>query len=126
MYTQFLQDGLTEIFNKTGSFFAFSDAQFEKNKNPELPHTEYYAMGSGLYCPKKNIDIFHSQYDQLIAENKKKVLGIYTKEQIILEELLNHECFYTGDYSDILEIMEGYDITEEEVKAVFKKHRSTY
>lgn len=51
------------------------------------------------------------------------------KEQAILYELENHECFYTWDISDIL-FLGSYGITREEISAVFhkylKEHKDLY
>lgn len=67
--------------------------------------------------------------EELEVLQKKHIdeeLKTFGKEKIILYELNNHECFYTGDYSEIFEEMEEYGITNEEVKKVYFENLNKY
>ena len=43
-------------------------------------------------------------------------------EAEILDELQNHECFYTGDISDVVDLFEG-TYTKQQIRDVYNKHR---
>lgn len=45
-----------------------------------------------------------------------------SKEAIILRELLNYECFYTGNPSDAITLLEEYNYTKKEVLEVFNNN----
>ena len=46
-------------------------------------------------------------------------------DNIIKRELFNYECFYTYDYSDCVDALSEYNITEEQVKKVFNEVEPT-
>ena len=48
------------------------------------------------------------------------------KEAIIIRELANYECFYTGNPEDAVERLKDYNYTPEEVIAVFNKNFNEY
>jgi hypothetical protein len=78
-------------------------------------------MGQGMFCPSENvkevIDQMDLIYKESIAEDMKQGKG-----KVILRELYNHECFYTGDITDCIEKLSDYPITEEEIKNVYFKN----
>jgi len=43
----------------------------------------------------------------------------------VLYELNNHECFYTGDIDDAMDVL-GEDYSREYVREVYFKHRDRY
>lgn len=106
----------TVLLNSTGAFFAFNAKQFNEAKQPD---TKYLNCGAGLICPKDNKQtlingltrIHEGAIQEDIAENGIKA--------IIRRELYNHECFYTGDITDALVKLNGYDITNEQVREIY-------
>jgi len=58
---------------------------------------------------------------EAFKNHTKEVLTTYAKEEIIIDALLNYECFYNDDDLDrAIESVRHFNITEEEVLKVFK------
>lgn len=121
-YLRDYQEPQQSDFLKThGCFFAFSNAQFDEQCEEGI---EYTNIGGGLLCPKSKAkavieginDIYNNAIQQDLKENGKTA--------IIRRELYNHECFYTGDYSPVLDVLKPYSITEAEISQVFYRHQS--
>ena len=110
-------DLLTEVFNKYGTFFAFSDAQFKEQREEGV---EYVSLGSGMITPKATAGEMLKDMDKAIDNAIAKDKELNSKEAIILRELLNYECFYTGSPRDAIEALKDYDYTKEEVLEVFR------
>jgi len=119
---EYMEDAQTQLFKRMGSFFAFSNSQFDEAKKEGVTYTD---MGAGLICPKENAlelskgleDISKKGIAQDIAENGK--------EAIIKRELYNHECFYTMDYSDCVDKLEDYDFSIDDIKKVYNAEFTT-
>ena len=118
-YTEALQ---TELFNKLGTFFAFSNKQFDEGKKEGV---KYVSLGAGIITPKGSAK---ELMDGLEAINKQgieqdiKENGI---DKIIERELYNHECFYTGDISDCVDRLDDYPVTTEQIRSIYLKLYST-
>lgn len=118
-----------EEFSKTGVFWAFSNKQFEQNKtHKNAPDSEYLSVGLGGYIHKSNLDklnYFNEVISKKLKDDFVKKINI---DDLIEYELKNHECYYTGDYMEILPIIEDYlntDISErndiiEQIEIVYK------
>jgi hypothetical protein len=118
--TNYTEQAQTDLFNETGAFWAFSNAQFAEKQQPGVTYVTIPGL-NGLVCPKKLASNF---VDRLIAigeEGRKMDLQENGKEAIIKRELYNHECFYTGQPEDIYEDMKCYGFTEQDVRAVYVK-----
>jgi len=62
-----------------------------------------------------------------VKDYKAEVLKNYTKEEIIMDQLLNYECFYNS--SDLNRAVEGakfFGITEKEVLTFFEAQLKIY
>ena len=112
----------TELFEKCGVFFAFSDKQFEENKTPLKEGEKYVSIGGGGYMPKGSIKAFEEGMKAINNYGKQKVKKGNLEETEILYELQNHECFYTGDISDVVDLFEG-TYTEKQIRDVYNKYR---
>ena len=121
--SEIMENQQSELFKSKKVFFAFSNEQF---KEALLEHKiakdiKMVSMGAGMYCPKSNAkdvaESLHTIYKESIIEDMKQ-----GKEKVILRELYNHECFYTGDITDCIEKLSDYPITEEEIKNVYLKN----
>lgn len=115
------QEKLTVLFNECGVFFAFSNEQFQENKTPLQDGEKYVSIGAGGYMPKSKVDDYISG-SKLInkwekAEIKKLKDG---KEQHILHELKNHECFYTCDIEDAANVL---PYPKKDIWKVYLKHK---
>mgnify|MGYP003646561726 FL=1 len=114
----------TELFKKTGTFFAFSDKQFEEQ---EVKGKKYSALGSGMYTQKGNekevVETLEKIYNKAVNQDLKD----NGKDQVILRELLNHEAFYTGEIEDTIHSLEGYkEISEDDISQIFGKNWGEY
>lgn len=126
---KFLQDyqekQQTELFNRLGAFFAFSNEQFNEAKKP---NTKYVNCGAGLICPKENTAELMKELADIYEKAIQQDLDENGKEAIILRELYNHECFYTGDITACVEKLEHYpgitpeDINKAYTKELYKEH----
>jgi hypothetical protein len=112
----------TELFKECGVFFAFSDKQFEENKTPLKEGEKYVSIGGGGYLPKGKVDAFMKGMKAINSYGKQKVKKGNLQESEILYELQNHECFYTGDISDVVDLFEG-TYTVKQIRDVYNKHR---
>lgn len=116
------QNKVNVLLKECGVFFAFSNEQFEANKTPLQDGEKYVSIGAGGYIPKSKVDALTNGMAEInkwfkSATNKSKA----DREALILYALNNHECFYTGDWSDaFMTLGEGY--TSKEVKRVYLKN----
>jgi hypothetical protein len=107
----------TALFDKHGVFFAFSKKQLEEKA---LPGVEYCTvLGCGDVCPKENAKQFLLDLADINKKHRAEMVENVGKKVLIRHELFNHECFYTGDITDAVEALEGYEITREEVYAEY-------
>ncbi|MGO2168724.1 DUF7659 family protein [Pseudoalteromonas sp.] len=109
---------ITELYNKTGAFFAFGDEQFNKAKTEGV---KYVQLQSGLICPKENAKQVVEGMSKIIKVGIQDDLRINGKANIIKRELFNYECFYTGDIDDCVDALKDYGINLEEIQQVYSK-----
>lgn len=119
-----------ELFRKVGLFWAFSNEQFDegKKKHPVAEGCKYMSIGSGGYFPGQNRQIWIDGMDALNAWEKQANKEIKESraetEKAILYELNNHECFYTGDIDDVVDLFKGV-YTIQQIRKVYRKHLAT-
>lgn len=106
----------TVIFEKYKTFFAFGDKQYEQ---AAVKGVDYVHMGGNLFCPKQHYKQLSEDLETCHIEAIKEHKAEYSKDQIILSELYNHECFYTGEWKTVIEILEDYKYTDEEIETVY-------
>ena len=112
------QNAQTELFERTGTFFAFSQDQYERSA---LEGVTYVSCGAGMLVPKDNAKALTDGLAEINKLGIETDLKENTKESIIERELFNFECFYTGEIDDCVEALSGYPITESEIKAVYMR-----
>jgi len=115
---------LSNVLTKHGAFWAFSNEQVRTNPlyNKDV---KYVSMGAGLICPKeqaKSLDKAITALNKLCTAKRLKTEGL---DGIILYELQNHECFWKGDYDDVIELLAEYGASEADIKRVFDAHVQT-
>ena len=121
--SEIMEKRQSELFKNKKVFFSFSNDQFKKGllEHKIAKDIKMVSMGAGMYCPKSNAkdvaESLHTIYKESIIEDMKQ-----GKQKVILRELYNHECFYTGDITDCVEKLSDYPITEEEIKNVYFKN----
>ena len=64
--------------------------------------------------------ILHKCFLEIHEKGIQQDLVDNGKENIIKRELANHECEYTGCIDDVVEKLEDYRISREEIQKVFK------
>lgn len=119
-----------EELHKTGIFYSFTQEQFEENKIPKsAPIEEFISCGNGMYIHKSNEHKLNEFYKTKDKELRKEFLKSIPQEELIYYELLNHECFYTEEPLEILDIIKCYYSEEPEenlvnkIKEIYSKHR---
>ncbi len=112
----YTNDPQTQLFKDTGAFFAFGNKQFLEAR---VEGVKYLSVGGGLYCPKENYDQLEKGLEKIQQEGIKQDIEENGIDNIIQRELYNYESFYTGDYSNAVEALEQYNITEEQVSKMF-------
>lgn len=112
------QNKPTEIFKQRQMFFAFSDAQFAENKCELKEGDKYTAYGSGAYLPSSEVAGFKKDMQELDQWFKDEIKNNNLRKKLILDELNNHECFYTGDVQDCLDAL-GDEYTFDEVYQIY-------
>ena len=116
--SEFKHKVIGEIFESNGVFFAFSQDQLIKGRKEGI---EYVNGGGGMIIPKDNKEKFEAE----LSESVKKIIDYdkehNSKEKIIIRELYNYECFYTGDVSDAIDALDGYGYTDKEIYETYYK-----
>lgn len=119
--SQYTEAPISEMLTKYKAFFAFGMDQFEKAKDPNIPQADYTHVFQGMYAPKANAQAILTEYAQICKAGIEQDLeenGLYN---IILRELNNHECYYTGDHQSALEALDAYPgVTEALVLLIFR------
>lgn len=118
------------LFEKVGLFWAFGNEQFKEamEKHPVDDGFKYVSIGMGGYFPGQNKQAYVDGMSELNAWEKqaKKELkeNEAATESAILYELNNHECFYSCDLTEVIELFDGI-YTPEQIRRVYKKHTNS-
>lgn len=116
--SDYMNNQQTEAFNLFGAFFAFSTAQFEEQKKPGV---DYQLLGHGLVAPKGKGSQLMTALDLIHQKAVRQDLADNGIKAIVHRELANYECQITGDYSDVVDALEPYGITEQIIKAEYSE-----
>jgi hypothetical protein len=103
---------LENITKKHGAFFAFSNKQYEEQKEDGV---EYTQVGPGLVVPRNNVKQFILDFEEESSNSIKKDKEENTDKEIIWRELANHEAQITGNISDTVEALSEYGITRKQI-----------
>jgi len=114
--SHYLEAAQTAAFKKHGAFFAFSNKQFDEKKKAGVT---YVRMGAGLLCPKDNAAKLDAKLDAVYKEGVAADVAENGIDAIISRELANHECYYSGDWTDAAEALDAYGVTEEQLRAAW-------
>lgn len=108
-YTEIREESsrkLDALIKEVGMFFAFSQKQFNEGKTPLSEGDKYVSIGAGGYMPKSNVQKFlKGQYEIATWEQLEIKKARRLKEDHIIYELNNHECFYTNDIDDAVRVL---------------------
>jgi len=109
----------TAAFEKNGAFFAFSNSQLNEKK---VDGITYVNIGAGLICPKDNADNLVEELTEAHDLGIKADLAENSVRDIIWRELANYETHISGDFSDAVDSLKDYGISEEQIAQEFKPH----
>ena len=115
--SDYMQDRQTALFEKTNTFFAFSQEQFDKKKKPGIKYT---SCGQGMICESRYVKELKEGLDLIYKESIIQDLKENGKVGVITRELHNHEAGYTMEIDQTVDKLEDYPITTEEIFNVFK------
>jgi len=114
--TDYTNTGLTNAMNKAGAFFAFGTEQFNKAKKEGVKYCE---MGHGLICPSINAKQLMIDMDENHTKGIEQDIKENGIDKIIVRELYNYECFYTGEIEDAVDALEAYKIDIEIIRKAY-------
>ena len=122
--TKYIQEKQTELFDELGVFFAFSREQFEEQRQHGVAYCS--VLGGGDYVPLHNAELFVERLSAIHQEGRKRELAEKGIDVIIEEQLVNHECFYTGEIENVVDVLAAYEVTYDQVKAIYRKVAHKY
>lgn len=115
---------LSKVFRDNDVFFAFNREQIEEKKKPGIKYAYNKSMNMFYNIEKK--DTIYQELDKAIEEAQAIDKQLHTKEQIILRELINYECFYICDFADVVAPLEAYGYTVKDIQPIFLKYLQKY
>lgn len=121
--SNFIEQKQTNLFNKLWIFFAFSDKQFNEQKKEWV---DYITLWSGLICPKENVEQFIKEHSEIVSNWIQEDIKETWIQKIIERELSNHECYYTWDIEDAVDVLSDYGITREQILKVYRETYEEY
>lgn len=113
----------SELLEQTGAFYAFGKSQFLEKKQPNV---KYVSFGTGLLCPKSEVEKLISGISSLNEEGITKQQREYSPDEIISYAYFNFESQLANDTTDAKESLESYCekhpliYSEKRIDAVFK------
>ena len=120
---------INEEIKKAGVFFAFSNKQFEENRTyKNIKDMKYLSIGYGGYIAKKDKPKYDNFNHKIYKQLKDNFIKQVNKNDFILYELYNHECYYTYELEEVTNIIkdyynQDYQTTYKEVKKVFDANK---
>ena len=121
--SDYMEEKQTALFNRTGTFFAFSQKQFEEGRKDNV---KYVNLGQGMLTEKPFVEEVINELDKIYKDSIQQDLKENGKDKIILRELENHEAFYVGNIEDTIHKLEDYPITEDNISHIYQKNWAKY
>jgi len=121
--SDYMEEKQTALFKKTGTFFAFSQKQFEEGRKDNV---KYVNLGQGMLTEKPFVEEVINGLDKIYKDSIKQDFKENGRDGIILRELLNHEAFYVGNIEDTVHKLEDYPITEDDISYIYQKNWAKY
>ena len=117
--SEYMEAKQTALFKRTGTFFAFSQEQFEEKRKEGV---KYVNMGQGMLSPDEHYKEVMDELENIYKDSIKQDIKENGKEKIILRELYNHEAFYVGSIEDTIHKLEDYPFSEDDISNVYQKN----
>ena len=125
--SKYTQDKQTNLFNKYGVFFAFSNEQLKegledlKSKGILNEGEKLMRLPMGMLAPSKHAQKVMNKLSKIHSDGRAQDIAENGKEKIIIRELYNYESFYTGDISDTVDALELYGFSYDDIYEVYRK-----
>jgi len=103
--SHYTETQISRLLEKLGAFFAFSQKQFDESA---VKGEKYTSLRMGAIVPTRNAAALVDGLGEIVDKGIEADKADHTPEQIILRELRNHECFYTGDDAPAVEQLARY------------------
>lgn len=111
-----------DLFRECQVFWAFSNQQFNEGlEKHNLKKEDLVTYIGGGFLPKSNVTKLEEGMDTIDKWEEDTIKEFSLVEAHIKYELSNHECWYTGDISDAVNVL---PYPEEKVLEVYKKYYS--
>jgi len=108
-----------ELFQRTGTIFAFSDKQFEEQRKENV---KYVDMGSGMITEKPFVEEVINELDKIHKEAMVQDIKENGIQGVIQRELENYETYYTNDLEPAMDALESYpEITQDDIINVYQR-----
>ena len=119
------QDEHSDMLKSLGIFFAFSDYQFESQKQEGF---EYYSTGYGMQVPKHKLEDYKTKSREISEKYNKMYAQLIGLDKFIADTLDNQEAYYSGDLEETLEIVQATfpECTYDDVQKIYNKNVSKY
>lgn len=117
--SDYVTDAQSKLFDELGVFFAFSKSQMEAGceKVGANVDNKIASFGGGGYVLSKNFDKFVEEMERINTKGIEQDIQENGLTGIIQRELANYEVQITGDWKQLLEVLEDYPgVTEELIK----------
>jgi len=121
--SDYMEAKQNELFQRTGTIFAFSQKQFEEGRKDNV---KYVNLGQGMLTEKPFVKEVINGLDKIYKDSIKQDIKENGKDKIILRELQNHEAFYVGNIEDTVHKLEDYPFTEDDISHIFSKNWAKY
>lgn len=115
------QDKISKLFEEAGVFFAFDKRQFDEKRKEGVTYVQGFG---GMLIPKGKEKEVYESLDRFVEEEQAELQSKVPMDEYIYHELADHECWYTGNFLSVLELVQGYypQCTAEDIHAVYIKH----
>ncbi len=117
--SDYTKDAISKVLKDNGAFFAFSNKQFDEQKQPGV---KYAGLVGGLVCPVDNKQTVLDEVERVNTEGIKQDVADHTVRQICWREFANHEIQFTGDLQPIYDTLLLYPIGKEEIDRQYDKY----
>ncbi|ANO35387.1 hypothetical protein A6E01_19430 (plasmid) [Vibrio breoganii] len=124
----YIGDKQTVLMETYGAFYAFSNYRLMKQleRAEELGFSgnkeDYVQDEGGLVCMIEHMPHYQTELAKLYREAEQQQQRDYSRQQIILHELHNYECFLLSDPQEAIESLAVRGFTKEEIIEVYGKH----
>ena len=117
--SDYMEAKQNELFQRTGTFFAFSQKQFEEGRKDNV---KYVDMGQGMITEKPFVEEVINELDKIHKEAMVQDIKENGIQGVIQRELENYETYYTNDLEPAMDALESYpEITQDDIINVYQR-----